>query len=317
MKSVDAAFVRLADEFMTGYLEWRPQMGTALGLHEYDGRVTDHSRTSLEAELARLRAFDRRLAALDTRRLSRQEFYDYRILRGVIKRLIFGFEEMQIYTQNPMTYAGVLDVNIYIKRDFAPLEDRARSVVAILNQAPAIMAAARANLAASLPRPFVETAIEVANGAADFLGKDLVATLQEVKNEAFRAEFDAANRQAMAELRGYVAYLKEVKLPQSHYRFALGREKYVRMLRYGELLTQSPEQLLEVGRRELRREQQVFAETARKIDPGKKPIDVFKATQKEHPSEQSLVPDTSKNLEAIRQFLIDRKIITLPSEVRA
>jgi len=36
------------------------------------------------------------------------------------------------------------------------------------------MAAARANLAEALPRPQVETAIEQANGAADFLGKDLV-----------------------------------------------------------------------------------------------------------------------------------------------
>jgi len=42
---------------------------------------------------------------------------------------------MRIYSQNPMTYAGVLDVNIYIKRDFAPLENRVRSITAILNQA--------------------------------------------------------------------------------------------------------------------------------------------------------------------------------------
>ena len=35
---------------------------------------------------------------------------------------------MRIYSQNPMTYASVLDVNIYIKRDFAPLEDRVRSI---------------------------------------------------------------------------------------------------------------------------------------------------------------------------------------------
>jgi len=57
-----------------------------------------------------------------------------------------------------MTYAGALDVNIYIKRNFAPLEERVGSVIAILNQAPQIMSAARANLAESLPQPQVETA---------------------------------------------------------------------------------------------------------------------------------------------------------------
>ena len=54
---------------------------------------------------------------------------------------------MRIYSENPMTYAGALDVSIYIKRDFAPLEERVRSIIAILNQAPQIVSAARANLA--------------------------------------------------------------------------------------------------------------------------------------------------------------------------
>src|SRR5207244_8230803 len=91
----------------------------------------------------------------------------------------------------------------------------------------------------------------------------------------------------------------------------------VEMLQYGEMVSLSPDQLLELGLRELRRKQQVFAETAREIDPKKDPLEVFKAIQKDHPTEQTLIPDTAKNLEMIRQFLIDHKIVTLPSSVRA
>jgi len=216
-----------------------------------------------------------------------------------------------------MTYANSLDVNIYIKRNFAPLENRARSVIAILNQAPQVMASARANLVDSLPRPEVETAIEQANGAADFLGKDLVAALKPVKSEALLAEFNSANQRAIAELLGYVTYLKEQKLPKADQRYALGREKYIQMLLYGEMLSLSPEQLLEIGLRELHRTQEVFADTARRIDPRRPPIEVFKVIQKDHPTEQNLIPDTARNMEMIRQFLIDHKIITLPSRVRA
>jgi hypothetical protein len=75
--------------------------------------------------------------------------------------------------------------------------------------------------------------------------------------------------------------------------------------------------LLELGLRELRLKQETFAADARKIDPTRKPIEVFKAIQKDHPTEQSLIPDTARNLEMIRQFLVDQKIITLPSSVRA
>src|ERR1035438_3615170 len=113
--------------------------------------MTDYSQASLDAELARLKAFDHHLGHLNTNHLSAQAFYDYRILRSANQREVFGFEQMRIYSDNPMTYAGALDVNIYIKRDFAPLEDRVRSVVAILNQTPQIMSAARANLSESLP----------------------------------------------------------------------------------------------------------------------------------------------------------------------
>ena len=313
----DAAFAQLADEYIAGYLAWRPQTGTSLGLHEHDGKVTDYSQASLGAELARLKSFDLRLGQLKTSRLSPQAFYDYRILRNAIQREIFGFEQMRGYSNNPMIYAGALDVNIYIKRDFAPLEDRVRSVVAILNQAPQIMAAARANLAESLPRPQVETAIEEANGTADFLAKDLVAALKDVKDETLMAGFNAANQRAIGEMRAYAAYLKEQKLPKATAPYSLGREKYQKLLEYGEMVKLSPEQLLVIGMRELQREQQVFAEAAREIDATRTPIEVFRAIQKDHPTEQSLIPDTAKDLDMIRQFVIDRRIITIPSPVRA
>ena len=313
----DAAFARLADEFLSGYLAWRPQTGTALGLHEYDGKITDYRRVSLDAELAGLKSFDRRLDGLSPTALSPRSSYDYRILRAAIRKEIFKFEERQVFTQNPMTYAGALNVNIYIKRDFAPLAERVRSIVAILDQAPNLFAAAKANLAGELPKPFVETAIEVAQGSVDFLRKDLAEALKDFKEEPLRAQFNAANERAVAELRDYIAWLKEQKLPKAHQRYSLGRDRYARMLREGELITLSPERILEIGLRELKREQQIFAETAKRIDPTKKPIDVFRAIQKDHPTEESLIPDTRKNLEAIRQFLMDRNIITIPSDVRA
>lgn len=315
--SGNAAFNRLADEYVAGYLAWRPQTGTALGFHQYDGKVTDFSRKSLDAELKRLHSFDEKLGAVNTNELSAAVSYDYRILRNAIKREIFAFEDAQIYQQNPMTYAGVLDVNIYIKRDFAPLPERVVSLTAILNQAPKIMAAARANLADSLAKPLIETAIEEANGQADFLGKDLVDALKEMKEEGILSKFRAANEQAIKELRDYVKYLKEQKLPKANENYALGREKYMKLINYGEMITMSPEDVLEIGMKELKRKQDAFAEAAREIDPDKKPIEVFKEIQKDHPTAQSLIPDTAKDLEMIRQFVIDHKIITIPSPVRA
>ncbi len=313
----NAAFQVIADDYIAGYLAWRPQVGTGLGLHQYDGKVTDYSKASLDAELTRLKSFDEKLGGVDAARLTAQNACDYRILRNEVRHEIFDFEQLHAYTQNPMSYSGAIDVNIYIKRDFAPLADRVRSVIAILNQTPAIMAAARTNLEDSLPRPQIETAIEEADGAADFLGKDLVDALKVVKDEKLMADFNAANQRAIQEMRGYSTWLKEQKLPKANEKYSMGRDKYVQMLQVGEMITATPEQLLDVAMRELARKQQVFADAARVIDPTKPAIDVFKAIQKDHPTEQNLIPDTARDLEAIRQFVVDHRLITVPSSVRA
>ena len=315
--SPDVAFSRLADEYIAGYLAWRPQLGTSLGFHQYDGRATDYSQASLATELARLRQFNDRFASFKTNHLGRQALFDFRILQGAIQREIFSFEAMQEYLKNPMTYAGVLDVNIYVKRDFAPLPDRVRSLIAILNQAPQVTAAARANLAEALPRPLIETAIEQANGSADFLAKDLVDALKDLKDEQLMAEFKTADARAVEEMRGYANYLKEQKLPKANDAFALGRDNYRKLLAYGELVTLTPEQVLELGMRELRRQQKAFNDAARQIDPERPALEVFRDIQKEHPTAERLIPDTAAGLEQIRQFVVNHHVVRIPSAVRA
>jgi uncharacterized protein (DUF885 family) len=314
--SGDATFNQLADEYLTGYLAWRPLEATQLGFHEYDGKLTDFSQASIDGELARLKDFDRRLDGMTTATLGPQANFDFRNLQAGIRRALFGIQEMGSFSRNPMTYAGALDVSPYIKRDFAPLPQRARGIIAILNQAPKVFAAGRANLADSLPKPWVETAIEQAKGSADFLEKDLVEALKDLKDAGLQEEFTAADQQAVAEIRGFVKFLQDEKLPKATSQFALGRDNFAKMLREGELITQSPDEVLEIGLAELRREQAQFTETAGKIDSAQKPIDVFQQIQHDHPTAEGLIPDTRKDLEAIRQFVVDHHIVTIPSEVR-
>jgi uncharacterized protein (DUF885 family) len=83
------------------------------------------------------------------------------------------------------------------------------------------------------------------------------------------------------------------------------------------MVTATPEQILTIGMKELQQKQAVFAKAAGEIDSSRKPIEVFQAIQKDHPTEKALITDTAKDLETIRQFLVDHKIISIPSSVRA
>ncbi len=311
-----AAFNMLVDDYLTGFLAWRPLQAMQLGFHQYDGLITDYSRASVDGEIARLEDFDRRLDGIDTTKLGPEASFDFRNLRSGIRRELFGLQEMGACSRNPMTYAGALDVSPYIKRDFAPLEERVRGIIAILNKAPEVLAAGRANLEEALPKPWVEAAIEVGDGSADFLEKDLVEALKDFKDPGLRAQFLAADQRAVAEMRDFVKFLKAKKLPKATRKFALGESNYAKMLREGELITQSPEEILQIGLAELHREQALFAATAAKIDATRKPIEVFEQIQSDHPTAQGLIPDTRKDLEAIRKFILDKHIISIPSEVR-
>ncbi|MGH7981813.1 MAG: DUF885 domain-containing protein [Candidatus Udaeobacter sp.] len=313
----DAEYDAVAEEYIKTYLAAHPLEGTSLGLHEYDGKISDYSRLALDAELSRLRRFDDRLAKFDPAKLSARQSIDLRILQATVKKDLFEMQDMSVFDRNPMIYAGAADVNVYIKRNFAPLEDRVRSLVAIESQIPNILIAARTNLNDVLPKPYVELAIEIAKGSADFLKKDLVFAVSGLKDEQLRAAFLAANRKAASALHDYAAWLAREKLPKASLDFALGAEKFQRFLAQTELVDLPPQKILEIGMTQLKAEQDAFAEAAKKIDPNKSPIEVFKQIQSEHPTPDKLVSDVAKDLDKIRKYVLSHHLVSIPSEIRA
>jgi len=307
----------VAEEYIKGYLGAHPLEGTALGLHEYDGKITDYSRLALDAELSRLRRFDDRLSKFDPGKLSSRQSIDLRIIQAAVKKDLFEMQDMSVFERNPMVYARAADVNVYIKRNFAPLEDRVRSLVAIESQIPNILIAARTNLSDVVPKPYVELAIQIAKGSADFLKKDLVAAIGNLKDEQLRGAFHEANRKAANALNDYAAWLEREKLPKASMDFALGEEKFRRFLAQTELVDLPPQKILEIGLEQLKAEQTAFAEAAKKIDPNKSPVEVFKQIQSEHPTPQNLIADVAKDLDKIRKFVLSQHLVTIPSDVRA
>ena len=314
--SSDTAFLKLADEYLGGYLAARPLNAVAMGFHEYDGKTPDFSSVAIANELSRLKNFDLKFAAIDTAWLSTQNYMDYRLLRSAIKSDIFGIEDLHQYTHNPMNYAGAIDVNTYIKRNYAPLEERLKYIISSENAIPGLLAAAKANLEDSLPKPYIATAIQIAQGNAGFLKGDLLTALKEVKNDSLMAAFKRSNDTAVQAYNNFVQWLTKEKLPKANSKYGIGKDNYKKMLLYSEGITLQPEQILAIGLQELKKEQDEFNAAAAIINPNKKPVEVYRELQNDHPTADSLIPTVKVYLESIRQFLIDHKICSIPSEVR-
>jgi uncharacterized protein (DUF885 family) len=163
----------------------------------------------------------------------------------------------------------------------------------------------------------VELAIQIANGSADFLEKKLPPALKDVKDEPLMAAFQDSNKKAADALRDFAGWLKTEKLPKATADFAVGAEKYQKMLAAKELVDIAPDKLLAIGLQRLKEQQQIFADAAKTIDPKKPAIEVFKQIQNEHPKPGELVPYVAKNLDQIRQWVLDHHIVAIPSDVRA
>lgn len=304
----------MAEEFIRGYLAARPLNATALGFHEYDGRITEFTRLAIDAELSRLNRFDERLKRFDVSKLGQTAAIDLRLLQTVIKRELFLSRDLSIYERNPMIYAGAVDVSVYVKHKYAPIEDRVRSIIAVENQAPNVVIAAKTNLAAVLPKPQVELAIQIARGLSDFLKKDLVNAVAELKDESLHAVFLQSNRRAATALTDYAAWLEKEKLPKATPHVSIGEEKYQRFLAQAEMIDLPPQKILGLGLATLKQEQETFDEAAKKIDPTKAAADVFKDVQNEHPTSQDLLPDISKKMDAVRKYVLEHKLIAVPAE---
>src|SRR6188768_1029829 len=232
--SEDSSFVKLSEDYIAGFLKARPRSATYLGIHKYDGQLSDLSKSALDAELARIKSFDQQMINFDTAALSIRMKMDFKILHAAIKQELFAFEDLRQYQTSPLLYASSVDMSLYVTRDFAPLEARMRFVDKMQRMAPVLLTHARENLDDSLARPHVETAIQIAKGAAAFMEKQLKEAFAAVKNDSLHSAFSESSKLSVKALRDYATWLEKEKLPKAHNRYAIGRDNYVKMLLYNE-----------------------------------------------------------------------------------
>ena len=109
----------------------------------------------------------------------------------------------------------------------------------------------------------------------------------------------------------------ERNFPKPHLISLLAKKNSARFLAQTELVNLPPQKVLEIGMAQLKAEQEAFAEAAKKIDPNKPAIEVFKQIQSEHPASDKLIPDISKDLDKIRKYVVSRRLVGIPSEIRA
>jgi uncharacterized protein (DUF885 family) len=311
-------FHELVDAYFEDYFKANPSQATSVGFHRYDHQLEDFSLAAHQRNRRKLLAYLKEFQAINPRGLSQNDRDDREIMVAAIQSSLLEEERVQMWRKNPDIYSGAVTGSIFaiIKRNFAPLSERLRSVIEREKQIPRALLQARQVLRDS-PKIYTDIAIEQLPGNIDFFQTTVTETFKDGQDAALLAEFKRSNDAAIAALKDYQTFLQNDLLPRSSGTFAIGAENYRLKLLYDEMVDVPLPRLLQIGYAQLRKDQRAFIETARLIDPKKSPEEVLKEVEKDHPTAANLLSSAQQQLDGLRQFLIDKKIITVPGGVQA
>ncbi|HUI38222.1 MAG TPA: DUF885 family protein, partial [Thermoplasmata archaeon] len=303
-------FDRLERSVIDHLFVLQPGYAVFLGLHEYDGRMPDFSSSATERWLAEADRLHGRLSGGTPEGLPTGRRLDRTLLELLLESPVFDLREARGLDQNPMSFLGSISLTAYLVREYAPVPARVSAIVETLRAVPALLDAGRRRLEAHLPRPFLEIALSMGNGlprhfdeAEEFAGR---------ASASLRRHVAEARSGAEAAVTEFLGRIRDDWMPKANDDFALGPERYQRLLWVREGLRTPFAEILEEGSRDLARNRARFEEIARSSTPPATAEVLLEGIYRDHPSAPELVPTAQRYVGEVRQFVVDRQLVSIP-----
>ena len=319
----DARFEAFAQKYVQELLDRAPEAATRLGEHRNDARLNDYSAQGVERDLKAAKGGLAELLPIDSKRLSAEDAVDYRILKNRLESEVYELETLRDWQWNPLDYNVGRAIHALVAREFAPPEQRLRSVIGRLNGIPAVVAAAKANLK-NPPSVHTETAIQQNKGTTNLVKAQLEPLVKQAP--ALEKEFRTAQATALAALADYQQWLEKDLLPRSNGDFRLGDEKFRKKLRFALDSDLSKEEILRRAEADLKSTRSAMYRTAVQIWPKlfpEKPVPMDQAVAikavldeaaKKHPTNESIIPQATKTLAETTAFVKEKRFVTVFDE---
>ncbi len=305
----------LTDRFFGDYyFPYNPTSATSAGIHKFDDKLEDYSRKGVDARDAILRKFEAEFAKQPSGTSAADADRD--LVLNNIRAALLDLETIRSWEKNPDQYSSGISSSAFtiMSRTFAPPDARLKSLIARERQMPQVLKDARANLK-NPPKIYTEIAIEQLPGIADFFQNDVPLAFKKATDAKLLADFKQSNAAVIAALKDYETFLRTEMLPKSNGDFRLGAENYARKLAYEEMVDIPLDRLLQIGYDDLHANQKRFREIAAKLDSKKTPQQVLADLEKDHPAPDKLLDAFRAQIVTLRDFIMAKKIITIPSPV--
>jgi uncharacterized protein (DUF885 family) len=312
-----AEFNAMVDEYFDSYFHFHPSEGTAAGFHQYDTQLEDYSQNSRDDELSFLLEAKQGAGYTRTEFLNEEQRIDLKLLSNAINARILELHEVRMWQKDPDIYSSSATSSIYLlmSRNFAPPAERLKSVIAREQQIPANLVVAKLNLR-NPPHVYTEIGLQQLPGIIAFFQSDVPEAFKTVTDPPLLSQFKGANDKVIAALQRYQQFLKNDLLPVSKGDLRLGPELYRKKLLYEDMVDIPLDRLLQVGYEDLHKNQAELKRVAALIDPDKTPEQVLASLEQDHPQPNQLLQSFRDTFNSLVGFIHEKKIITIPSDIR-
>ena len=336
-------FAQMTDQFVKDSLALSPVNASQAGYHKHkdpkngktidlDAQLDDVSPQGVAAQEKFYRAWRHRFQTeAPVASLNAQDAADYRLIDDQIALSLLDFEHIQSYKHNPTGYVELIGNAMFLPltQEYASKEVRVGDVISRIGQIPRFIAQAQSVLIDSDPI-FISTAIEENEGNINLV--DSVAT--DIRaGSPLKAQYDRVAPAAKKALTDFNDWMTNdlAKRPASGRTWRLGKEWYEEKFRYVMETSITPEQLLadaEAKVKAIRAEMlQLALPLYKQMYPGQDDYGTLPAREREnkiiaavlnrvsdeHPQRDQLIEAVKADLEGIKQFIREKRIVSLGS----
>ena len=309
------AWLKHSNAFIENYMQAQPAFAAQSGRHEFDGQLPDVSAHGLKREIARLHDQRDQIAAVDAGGLEPRERFDREYLLAVIDKDLFWIEKTQFPFSNPAWYLGQIDPDVYLSRNYAPLEKRMKAYIKYAQGIPKIAASIKENLKSPMPKTYVELGIEEFGGLADFYTKNVAAVFASVSDADLQKQLkdaDAVAAQAMNGLKDYLTGERKKGTDKD----AFGPGLFAQMVKQTEQVDLPVEQIEAAGRADLDRNTAALKAECSTYAPKAALAQCVGKMQANKPK-GGPVEEARNQLKMLKEFIVRTNVVSIPSNDEA
>ncbi len=297
------------DGFIESWFKIDPANAVYQGKHEYDGGLGDWSAAGLRQQADFLRASIDQAGTF--KGLKPDEAFERDYLVQVAKGKLFWLEDADQPHRNPAWHVGAgLDPNVYIARNYADAPTRMKALTAFLQKIPAAAGNIKANLKTPMPLSYVNYGTAAFNGFADYYAGDAVKAFAEVKDAAAQKRLSEAAQAASKAMRDLGTWTEGQRATATQ-DFALGADRFSRMLAMTEGVDTPLAQLEAAGVADLKRNQAALAQACGVFAPGTSIPACMAKMDADKPADGP-VAEARRDIPDLRKFVIAHDLLTIP-----